>query len=156
MTQMGPKRKRDGGAGGAVILMLLGLGAGGLVALSPDIGLPLFVLMLPGLIYLLIDRSVGWAVARAVLLFQAAACVVPISEAWYRCAGIDGCMAQLAIPTTMLRVWLAGGSAWLMAQMLPIGLKLLNDMRLKRYRAVLVSRRDTLISEWGLAKPKSE
>lgn len=150
MSRKGAAGKRQGGGAGAIILLLLGLGAGGLVTLSPDIGLPLLILMLPGLLYLLIDRSVGWAVARSMLLFQVTACITPISDAWYQCAGVDGCMSQLAVPTTILRVWLAGGSGWLMAHALPLGLKLLNDMRLQRYRLILANRREVLIREWGL------
>ncbi|HYZ23498.1 MAG TPA: hypothetical protein VE690_15220 [Rhodopila sp.] len=144
----GHAEKRAGG--GALTLLLLGLGCGGLVALSPDIALPLAVLLLPGLIYLMVDHSEGWGVARAVLLFQAAACVRPISDAWYQCSGVDGCMSMLAAPATILWVWLVGGAAWLLTQVLPIGLKLLNDMRLRHYRSALQARREALNAEWGL------
>jgi hypothetical protein len=70
--------------------------------------------------------------------------------AWYQCAGIDGCMSLLGAPTTVLRVWLAGGMGWLITQTLPIGLRVLNDMRLRRYRLALESRRQALKTEWGI------
>ena len=135
---------------GGLIVLLLGLAGGGLIALSPDIALPLAVLLLPGLLALILDRTPGCAVARAILLFQAAACVHPVMDAWYRCAGIDGCMSYLAEWPTVLRVWLAAAAAWVMIQTLPLGLKVLDDHRLRSRRSVLAARREALTAEWGL------
>jgi hypothetical protein len=135
---------------GGLIVLLLALGVGGLIALSPDIALPMAVLVLPGLLALIVDRSPGCGVARAVLLFQAAACVHPVVGAWYRCAGIDGCMSYLTEWPTVLRVWLAAAAAWVLAQIVPLGLKLLDDSRMRFRRAVLTARREALVAEWGL------
>lgn len=135
---------------GSLLMLVLGFGGGGLIALSPDIAIPLIVLLLPGLITLLIDPTPGAALARAMLLFQGATCVNPIASAWYRCAGIHGCLDYLCDPTTVGRSWLAALTAWLVAQVLPIGLKMLDDYRLKKARATLVKRRADLIAEWGL------
>jgi hypothetical protein len=135
---------------GGLLVLLLAVAGGGLLALSPDIGLPLTVLLLPGLIALMIDRSPGCGVARAILLFQAAACVHPVLGAWYRCAGIDGCMGVLAEWPVVLRVWLAGAAAWVMTQFLPLGVKLLDDHRMRKRRTLLESRRSALVAEWGL------
>jgi hypothetical protein len=133
-----------------LIVLLLALAAGGLIALSPDIALPLAVLLLPGLLALIIDRTPGCGVARAILLFQGAACVHPVMNAWYRCAGIDGCMSYLAEWPTVLRIWLAAAGAWVMIQLLPVGLKLLDDYRLRYRRSVLVARRTAIAAEWGM------
>jgi hypothetical protein len=135
---------------GGVIVLLLALASGGLIALSPDIALPLAVLLLPGLLALIIDRTPGCGVARAILLFQGAACVHPVMDAWYRCAGIDGCMTYLAEWPTVLRVWLAAAGAWLIVQILPLGLKVLDDYRMRYRRSALAVRRDALAAEWGL------
>jgi hypothetical protein len=135
---------------GGLIVLLLALAGGGLIALSPDIALPMAVLLLPGLLALLLDRTPGCGLARAILLFQAAACVHPVMDAWYRCAGIDGCMSYLAEWPTVLRAWLAAGGAWVMAQVLPLGLKVLDDYRLAYRRSVLATRREALADEWGL------
>lgn len=133
-----------------LIVLLLGLAGGGLIALSPDLALPLAVLLLPGILALVVDRSPGCGLARAILLFQAGACVHPAMAAWYRCAGIDGCMAYLIDVATIMRVWLAAGAGWLLAQALPLGVKLLDDYRLKFRRATLEARRKALAEEWGL------
>ena len=135
-----------------LITLLIGLAGGGLIALSPDIALPTAILLLPGLFALILDRSPGCGVARAILLFQAAACVRPLMNAWYRCDGIDGCMSYLAEWPSILPVWLAAAAAWVLTQALPLGLKLLDDYRIRHRRAVLAARRDALVEEWGLAE----
>lgn len=140
----------------AVIVLLLALAAGGLIALSPDIALPLAVLLLPGLLALIVDRTPSCGVARAILLFQGAACVHPVSEAWYRCAGIDGCMSYLTEWSTVVWVWLAAAAAWLVVQTVPLGLKLLGEHRLQYRRSVLITRRAALASEWGLDDTTAE
>lgn len=130
--------------------MLLALAGGALIAMSPDIALPLAVLLLPGLIALMFDRSHGCGVARAILLFQGAACVHPVMDAWYRCAGIDGCMSYLAEWQSILPAWLAAAAGWTMSQVLPLGLKMLDDYRLRYRGAALAARRQALVEEWGL------
>ncbi len=145
---MNPKSALGQGGGGLIVL-LLGLASGGLIALSPDIALPLTVLLLPGLLALVLDRSRAWGVARAILLFQAASCVHPVLDAWHRCSGVDDCMIYLAAWPTVLRVWLAGATAWVIAQILPLGLKVLGDYRLQYRRSALKNRRDELAAEWG-------
>jgi hypothetical protein len=133
-----------------LLVLLLALAGGGLIALSPDIALPMAVLLLPGLLALVLDRSHGCGVARAILLFQGAACVHPVIEAWYRCAGIDRCMDYLAEWPAVLQAWLAAAAAWAMVQVLPLGLKVLDDYRLRHRRLVLAARRQALVAEWGL------
>jgi hypothetical protein len=133
-----------------LIVLLLALAGGALIAMSPDIALPLAVLLLPGLIALMFDRSHGCGVARAILLFQGAACVHPVMGAWYRCAGIDGCMGYLADWQSILPAWLAAAAGWTMSQVLPLGLKMLDDYRLRYRGAALAARRQALVEEWGL------
>ncbi len=112
--------------------------------------MPLAVLLLPGLLALILDRSPGCGVAQAILLFQAAACVRPVADAWYRCAGVDSCMGFLTGTPMVMRVWLAGAAAWVIAQILPLVLKVLDDRRLAQRRAALAARREELVAEWGL------
>jgi hypothetical protein len=59
-------------------------------------------------------------------------------------------MGYLAEWQMVLRVWLAGAAAWLITQLLPLGLKLLDDQRMSLYRARLAMRRSALVEEWGL------
>jgi hypothetical protein len=135
---------------GGLIVWLLALAGGGLLALSPDIALPMAILLLPGLLALILDRSPGCGVARAILLFQGTACVHPVLGAWYRCSGIDGCMSYLAEWPTVLQVWLAAAAAWVVVQVLPMGLKVLDDYQMQYRRSILTARRESLVAEWGL------
>jgi hypothetical protein len=135
---------------GSLLTLVLVLGSASLIALSPDVALPLIVLLLPGLVALMMDSSPGAAVARAMLLFQSATGIGPVCAGWYRCSGINLCLHHICEPMTVIRVWLAAAAAWSLSAVLPIGLKLLEDHRLKAYRTKLVSRRAVLVEEWGL------
>lgn len=139
-----------------LMILCLGLSGGTLIALSPDIAVPMTILLLPGLITLLMDRTPGQRLARAMLLFQAAAALGPLRQAWYSCSGLHECLDYLLPPNVVIKVWLAAAFAWAMTQMLPIGLKLLEDHRLRRRRVELEKRRKELADEWGLAaRPKT-
>jgi hypothetical protein len=59
-------------------------------------------------------------------------------------------MSYLAEWPTVFRVWLAAAVAWAVAQILPLGLKVLDDYRLRNRRSVLTARRQALAAEWGL------
>jgi hypothetical protein len=50
----------------------------------------------------------------------------------------------------VVRAWLAAAGAWLMVQTVPLGLKVLDDYRLRYRRSALIARRAALTAEWGL------
>ena len=145
------KRLKGIGRGfGGLLVVGLAIAGGVLTALSPDIALPLLVLLMPGLLLLVLDRSAGCGIARAVLLFQVAAAVHPVAGAWYGCSGVKGCMSELGAWHRVLAVWLAGAAGWLLTQLLPLGLKLVQDQRLEARKSELSARRAVLVEEWGL------
>jgi hypothetical protein len=135
---------------GGLIVLLLGLAGGGLIALAPDIAVPTGILLAPGLVAFLFDPTPGHAVARAMLLFQMAACVRPVTDAWFHCEGMNACMDILAQPRQIMTIWIVAAAAWVVTQILPIGLKLLSDYRVNSRRAALQLRREKLVAEWGL------
>jgi hypothetical protein len=141
---------RLGGAAGAMMVLLLALCGGGLIALAPDIALPVGVLLAPGLVGLLFDPTPGRAVARAMLLFTAASGFRPVADAWVRCDGIASCMDMLAGPRAVLVCWTMAALAWILTQTLPLGLKLLSDHRVRARCNALEARRDSLVADWGL------
>ena len=65
-------------------------------------------------------------------------------------AGVDSCMGFLASTPLVMRVWLAGAIAFVIAQILPLVLKVLDDRRMEQRRSRLIARRDALVTEWGL------
>jgi hypothetical protein len=133
-----------------MMVLLLGLAAGGLIAVAPDIALPAAVLLAPGLVAFMFDPTPGRAVARAMLLFQAAASFQPLSDAWSRCDGVESCMDTVVNARAVLMVWSMAAVAWVLTQTLPLGLKLLSDYRVRARRAALEARRDRLVEDWGL------
>ncbi len=141
---------RLGGAAGALFVLLVGLAGGGLIALAPDIAVPAGLLLAPGLAAFLFDPTPSRSVACAMLLFQAAAAVRPVAEAWYRCEGMQSCMDTLGRPRLVVTVWAMAALAWLLTQALPIGLKAVSDYRVSLRRAVLRERREALVADWGL------
>jgi hypothetical protein len=84
------------------------------------------------------------------LLFQMAACVRPVTDVWFRCEGMNACMDILAQPRQIMTIWIVAAAAWVVTQVLPIGLKLLSDYRVNSRRADLQLRREKLVAEWGL------
>jgi hypothetical protein len=141
---------RRSGVAAGITALVLALCAGGLIAVAPDVAVPTAVLLAPGLAALAFDPTPGRAIARAMLLFEAAACVQPVSAAWYRCDGLQSCMAMLTSGRDVTAVWTMAAAAWLLTQALPIGLKYLSDVRLRGRRGDLEARRQALIDEWGL------
>lgn len=131
-----------------LVILVLAVGGGGLIALSPDIATASIVLMLPGLITLLIDSSPGLGLARAMLLFQAAACSHPVADAWFRCSGVHACLGYLSTPLTVAKTWTAAALAWVLSQAFPVLLKLLIDHKLRERQARLEERQKILLSEW--------
>jgi hypothetical protein len=136
-----------------LLFLLLALGAGALIALASDLAIPVVILLLPGLVTLLLDRSAGLTLARAVLVFQAIAAVGPVHQAYYACSGLHACLTQVCRPMTVVTVWLAAAGAWALSEMVPIGLHMLDDVRLRARRAELLRQRTTLVAEWGLSEP---
>lgn len=133
-----------------MVILGLGLSGGILIALCPDIAVPATILFLPSLITLLMDPSPHQRLSQGMLLFQAAAVAAPLRQAWYSCSGLHGCAAFLLQPGLILHAWLAAMLAWLLTQVLPIGVKLWDDVRLRRRREELVQRRRVVTEEWGL------
>ena len=62
-------------------------------------------------------------------------------------------MDTLVHPRAVLMVWPMAAVAWVLTQILPIGLKLLSDYRVRARRAALEARRDRLVEDWGLDGP---
>jgi hypothetical protein len=134
------------------VLMALGMtvAIAALIAMSPDLAVPVVFLLLPSLVTLLIDRTPGLGLARAMLLFQATVCIGPVQHAYYDCSGLSACMTRICTPMTVLIAWVAAACAWALTEVAPIGLRLLEDVRLRARRVDLQKQRADLVAEWGL------
>ncbi len=137
----------------SLLFMVLAVSMAALIAFTSDLAIPVFVLLVPGLVTLLIDRSPGLQLARAMLVFQAVVVVGPVHQAYYDCSGLHACLARVCQPSTVLMAWLAAAGAWALSEMVPIGLHMLDDARLRGRRADLQKQRADLAAEWGLTDP---
>lgn len=138
--------------GGWLVVLAVGLVCGGVIAIAPDIAAAALVLQIPGVVVLLLDPSPGRAIGKTVLLFQAAASVRPVVAIWFRCDGLRACVALVTERRTILIVLLAAAGGFALTQILPLGLKLLDDARLKIRGDHLAAERQKLIDEWELDK----
>jgi hypothetical protein len=149
-----PKTKNTKGRMGGLMrtLLVLGLtiGIAALLAMSPDLAVPVVFLLLPSLVTLLVDSTPGLGLARAMLLFQSTVCIGPVQHAYYDCSGLSACMTRICTPMTVLVAWLAEACAWALTEVAPIALRLLEDVRLRARRVDLQKQRADLVEEWGL------
>lgn len=97
--------------GGWLMLLVVGLAAGGAIAVAPDIAAAVLVLQLPGLVALMLDPSPGRAVGKTMLLCQSAASIHPITALWFQCDGLRACVMMAVDRRTVLIVLLAAGVA---------------------------------------------
>jgi hypothetical protein len=72
------------------------------------------------------------------------------SQLGHKAGGIVVLLVGLAEWRSILPVWLAAAVAWTLTQILPLGLKMLADYRLRHRNAALLARRQALVEEWGL------
>lgn len=151
---MSAGQKESGLSGMSIGLMVLvvGLGCGAVIATTPDIAAAAIVLQLPGIIVFLVDPTPGRGIGRTMLLFQGAASVHPISQIWYQCDGLNACVAMATDRRTVLVVLLAAAFGFVLTQILPMVLKLVDDGRMKIRRARLVAERQRLVEEWEFAE----
>src|SRR5258708_6009889 len=140
------------GAGGGLGLLIVGLACGGAIAIAPDIAAAGMVLQIPGTLALLLDPSPGRAIGKTMLLCQAAASIRPIVLIWFQCDGLRACVAMATERRTVLTVLLAAAGGFVLAQALPLALKVLDDARIKLRCEYLTVERQKLVAEWELDK----
>jgi hypothetical protein len=137
-------------AGGGLLLLAIGLACGGAIAVAPDIAAAALVLQIPGAVALLLDPSPGRAIGKTMLLCQGAASVRPVVSIWFQCDQIRACVAMAIQRTTVLTVLLAAAGGFVLAQALPLVLKVLDDARIKIRAEHLVAERKRLVAEWEM------
>jgi hypothetical protein len=137
-------------AGGGLILLAVGLACGSAMAVAPDIAAAALVLQIPGAVALLLDPSPGRAIGKTMLLCQGAASVRPIESIWFQCDHIRVCVAMATQQSNVLTVLLAAAGGFVLAQALPLMLKVLDDARIKIRAEHLAAQRQKLVAEWEL------
>ena len=133
---------------GRGLVWMQGLACGACVAVAPAACALLATLLAPAIAMLLIDRTPGRPVARAVLLCGAAPCVEPLIMLWRTDSGSG--FATLGDPVVFGPAWAASAGGWLLAQLLPIGIRGILEAASLSQAARLRAERERLVKAWGL------
>jgi hypothetical protein len=143
------RARRSGGS----LMWLQGLACGAMVALVPALALLLGVLLIPGLVALVLDRQPGRPVARCVLLCGAAGCITPVMALWNAGQGMDVSLAILGQLSTLGTAWSGAAGGWLMAELLPVVVRVVLEAGSLTKAAQLKAARARLAEEWGTDSP---
>lgn len=130
---------------------LQGLGCGALAALVPGMAVLLGMLLLPAGLAMLYDRQGGRPVARAVLLFAAAAAVRPVMALWVAGNSVDAALGLLGDLRVVGTAWSAAAAGWILAELAPVATLVVLEASTRTRIARLRAERRKLAEEWGFA-----
>jgi hypothetical protein len=148
----GPGAAYPGAAPGKsnALMWIQGLLCGGLVAMLPPTALLLGVLLGPALLGLFLDSQPGKPIARSVLLCSLAASVKPVRMLWAAGHSMAASMALATDADIIGTAWAAAAAGWLLAELTPIGVRVVLEAMSLRQAARLRAVRAALAEEWGL------
>jgi hypothetical protein len=146
-----PQAAREGAAkaGGRSLVWLQGLMCGALAAFAPGTATLFGILLGPAIVALLLDRAPGRPAARAMLLFGLSGSVFPAMALWNAGNGVDAAFAVATDPHTLAIAWSAAGAGWLLAELLPIAVRLALDSASLARQVRLRAMRNRCAAEWG-------
>lgn len=132
------------------LVWLQGLLCGALVTLATPTALLLGVLLAPALVAVVFDHEPGRPRARSIALFGMAASVGSLRTLWMTGHSMAIAAALAGDARVVGIAWAAAAAGWLMAEILPIGVRAVLET-LSIARAVrLRADRAKLVEEWGL------
>jgi hypothetical protein len=137
------------------MVWLQGLTCGAVVTLTPSMALLAAVLLGPGLLALLFDREPGRPMARSVLLCGLAACIQPLHTLWSD-QTLDAALGLLGDLQTLGTAWSAAAAGWLMAELVPVGARLVLETLAHARVARLRAERTRLAETWGFERAEQE
>ncbi len=130
---------------------LQGLACGALVTLATPTALMVGVLLLPTIIVYLTDDGEGRATLRAVLLFGVAGSLRPLLALWTGGHSMGVAMSLLSDMAVPALAWSAQGAGWLLAQTIPLLVRVTLEAQTNVEIARLRAERTKLAQAWGLA-----
>jgi hypothetical protein len=132
------------------LMWIQGLLCGGLVAMLPPTALLLGVLLGPALLGLFLDSQPGKPIARSVLLCSLAASVKPVRLLWAAGHSMAVSMALATDADVVGTAWAGAAAGWLLAELLPVAVRVVLEAVSLRQAARLRTVRAALAEEWGL------
>lgn len=149
MAKGATRAKAKGGGGGAITLVLGGLGAGVLLSYALPTALLLGLGLVPSALAYAFDPTPGRPAARAVFFLNLAAMAPMLADFWRAGAGLAGSLALLSDWRTLGLAWGGALAGWALKASLPMLAGLSVDAEVRSHRSRLQARRDELAAEWG-------
>ena len=144
-----PTRATPGG-GKRSFVWLSGLLCGAVAAVAPGASLLAGALLAPAIIALKMDHEPGRPIARTVLTFGLAGCVHPLTMLWNAGQSLGTAATIIADPLTIATAWGAAAAGWLLAQIMPLILRVVLEASTRTRASSLRATRSRLMQDWGL------
>jgi hypothetical protein len=135
---------------------LQGLVCGALVTLATPTALLAGVLMLPSIIVYLLEDGEGRGTLRAVVLFGLAGSLRPMVALWTGGHSIETSLSLLSEIAVPALAWSAQGAGWLLAQAIPLLVRVALEGQTKVEMAHLRGQRRKIADEWGVPPPADD
>ena len=129
---------------------LLGLGCGVLAALATPTAVLAGLLLAPALVAWLLDPTPARGIARPMLFCGLAGAVRPMLALWDGGHSMAASLELAGDLPTLGLAWAAQASAWLVGELAPLGVGLVQAARNRARVARLCAERARLEEEWGL------
>jgi len=133
-------------------LWLLGLACGALATLATSTTLLAGVLLIPTVLVAALDRTPGKPVARAVLLYGLAGLALPLMDLWNGGRSMEQGWGLVTDPMVVATAWAAQAAGWLLAELAPLVVRILLDLKAVAQTAKLRSERTALAADWDPAE----
>ena len=132
------------------LVWLQGLACGALVTLATPTATLLGILLAPALLAVMFDHEPGRPRARSIGLCNMVAAVEPLHILWTTGHSMATATALLGNPQLIGKAWSAAAAGWLLAEVLPIGVRaILETLSIARTNK-LRAERARLVEAWGL------
>jgi hypothetical protein len=124
------------------------------VALATPTALLAAVLLAPTALAMVTDPAPGRPTGRTVLLFGLAASVHSFAMLWHASGSMDGALRIATDVTSPALAWAAQGAGWLLAEAMPVVLRIALDTAAAARLMHLRQQRAVLAEEWNLPVPQ--
>jgi hypothetical protein len=131
-------------------LWLQGMACGALVTMAPPTALVCGVLMLPAIIATVVETAPGKPLTRVLALFGGAAIVSPLHILWTSGHTLSGAMTLVEDPAVLSLSYAAAGGGWLLAELVPVLVRVALEATTRARTANLRATRARLQEEWRL------
>jgi hypothetical protein len=133
---------------------LQGLACGLLAVLATPTALLAGVLLVPTFVVAAVDTADGKPVTRAVLLYGLAGLALPLVALWMGGHGMNQSIGLVTDPAMVATAWAAQAVGWLIAELAPVAVRTLLDLKAAAQTARLRAERDALAADWDTPADK--